>query len=448
MENAASTTGTTRSGRKIHPNPPYTPKPSKNTKQQSKSKPNSKTNAKSQEKAHDKTPPPPVEELIDEVNDHFHNNDSPYNTPESPEEEMSDDETSLTDADDLMIKINAIQKQLNDVMQHKQSHTKKSRPAPSQPAARMSRADHTSSTGSRKRGSSSNVRNQQPNKTSRLDLNKKKRKDKRDSSPEEASEGELSHVDDTSDDDSDFDDDDIPVSKFGSSTSTVSKKQHAKAVAGKFVEFSQLLPKFQHPDQHKYVLASNRRGGPARVMRSHRAITLNIEEYTEAFLIYLPLLLERETTAEGMLKMTQNLLTYLRNITNMQQMGYRWHAYDRHFRKRQEKYPHPWEIIDSNLEMQYRQAEPKKFFRGENQYNHSTQANQAYQYNAQKPQQQRFRSHIKTRDGNTIKAGTCASFNSRNTTCKLPCKYRHVCGKCEGNHPLYRHNEANPTKTN
>ena len=172
------------------------------------------------------------------------------------------------------------------------------------------------------------------------------------------------------------------------------------------------------------------------MMRSQKIITLNIEEWTEAFLIYLPLVQERETTASGMLALTQNMLTYLRNITNMYKMGYNWHDYDRHFRKRQEKYPHPWEIIDSNLEMMYRKPENKQnhtsqIFGGQVQYNQDQQDGENGAY----------KTPIKTRNGTIIKSGTCSRYNSQDIICKLPCRYRHVCGKCEGKHPIYQHGE-------
>ena len=448
----SETTSITRSGRSIRPKEPYTPEPtkSKNTKQKSKGK------GKSTSKDNTKTSEASIEhDTIDELDDdrEFDQLDPPPRLDDYADEPLSDGELSLNENDDLLVRLNALQRELDEV---KQGHI--SKPATHANTARgreRSRDPRTGDNGgSRKRGSSS-VSARHNNKTARLADVQGERRQKSKAYGHvytDDSEGEIN--DDSSDMSnlSDLEDEDIPNALFGSSTSTVSRKLHAKAVAGKYIEFSQLLPQYQHVDQHKYVLASNRRGGPARMMRSQKNIPLNIEEWTEAFLIYLPMVLESKTSANSMLVLTQNMLTYLRNITNMHKLGYRWYAYDRHFRKRQEKYPHPWEVVDNNLEMMYRKAEVKQnhssqYFRGQQQYNYAQQNSQGHSRQKQQQNKDGFnRTSIKTREGTVIKAGTCARYNSQNSICKLPCIYRHVCGKCEGKHPIYRHGETNSHK--
>ncbi len=195
-----------------------------------------------------------------------------------------------------------------------------------------------------------------------------------DSSPE-SQKGNRKHKSQSSDD-SEFEQDPPPpsIQKFGLLVGqTLRKKLRTKILKDKFVEFADLLPKSQqYNTEHLVLKASTDGSGTACFGRPVTKKFTTIDEWNEAFAIYMVTYLNKPTTAAETQLLAQELCTYQRDVNNLHKDGLPWYDYDRRFRQDRETTQYSFASIRHDLMLnatmsrtnRYQNPKPNQPFRG------------------------------------------------------------------------------------
>ena len=257
--------------------------------------------------------------------------------------------------------------------------------------------------------------------------------------------GDVTSSDDDSQSEGESDDDeansvdhdDEPQSTFRRKVGdTVSRKSEKKVVSNKFIEFSELLPRYGMVDEQEYNLNFKPGASKATFVRSKNTKKiLSFPQWLEACDVFIALFVRRAKTVKEAINLTAELLTYRRNISLLKRQGYNWAEYDRHFRKDQEADLASWAIIDQDLKFMY---EPSSVFskpptnisnfRGSNNQNQYTQ------------RKNNKKSSLSIGDGKTIPYGYCVYYHAREKSCTKgkSCIHKHECPSCEIEHPAFK----------
>ena len=262
----------------------------------------------------------------------------------------------------------------------------------------------------------------------------------------------LSDISDSSPD-TDYDDYDIPQITFGAIVgSTLKDKIRKKILENKFLEMAELLPDFKSRKSVEDLLIQTDHNHAAKLVRKRPKIDINFGQWCEAFENFTAVYLERAKTRDSMLKLALSLLTYKRNITDLNRKNYDWAAYDRHFRTDRETDKATWSTVKHNLMVMYQPSHDS--FRQNRFQGNSTPNSTPYKkgHNTNN----NFSKPLLTKDGCSIPNGYCISFHSRNQRCTTPnCQYLHRCPTCQGRHPVfscpttsqsYQNKPSNPEK--
>ena len=197
----------------------------------------------------------------------------------------------------------------------------------------------------------------------------------------------------------------------------VSKKNEKKILANKFVEFSELLPDEEEPEEEEYTMNVSHKSKGAVFTRRKNKKNLPFHLWLQAFGIFSTIYQGRARSAVEAQAMARELATYSRNVTELRAKGYKWCAFDRAFRKRQSRRLGSWAHLPQGLMLKY-QAQPFRKEPAENR------AGKKRTFN-------KFRSDIPK--------GHCFAYHSKEQYCSLDsCKYKHTCPYCNEEHPLYR----------
>ena len=221
-----------------------------------------------------------------------------------------------------------------------------------------------------------------------------------------------------------------PRNKFGFLVGhNVPEKIKVKIQSDKFVEMTDLLPS---ASDHKDDLVLKRSEEGVRFVNSKKRPYMTIDNWNQAFGIYMSAYIEPYTTAsasEAILIMKQ-LLTYQRDINAFARSKDFWYQYDRRFRKDREHSSSPSLFCDIrhdiilDLSMQDRGDRSS--------------------YNQDKPNRRSFR--YQDRSNNASKGdkrtstatGPCYLFNDEHKRCtRFKCQYKHSCSKCGARHPRF-----------
>ena len=218
---------------------------------------------------------------------------------------------------------------------------------------------------------------------------------------------------------------------------SIPRKLKKKILKDEFIELSQLLPQSEkHPKNDKIILvpASN---GQLDLARPSSQKWLPIEQWNEAFLIYMSIYVQRaKKSPKQAHKLTQQLLTYYRDINKMAKKNWLWRDYDRRFRRDKVNCPITFSTIrqDLMLDAQMKHTDtPKTFTKNPQLFRNK--------FTPKNKQQSQYQ--------NTTQ-GYCNTFNSPERRCtNISCRFKHTCYKCAGAHPAFlcRTNQQYPPTT-
>lgn len=216
---------------------------------------------------------------------------------------------------------------------------------------------------------------------------------------------------------------------------TVSDTMRDRILQGKFIELSDLMPKYGIVQTAEFSLKAGPNKGTTFVRNKDRR-NLPFHQWQEAFDIYIAVHIDRATSLDQARKLTRELLTYRRNITHMKNKGEDWTSYDRHYRRDQASMPIPWSKFRDDLHRMYCQT-------NSNRYSSYT-GNQQQPFRTSQPKsfgsQTKPSSSMPTPDGNSIPLGYCLDFHTSGKSCSAgnACKYAHKCPRCQARHPIFR----------
>ena len=227
---------------------------------------------------------------------------------------------------------------------------------------------------------------------------------------------------------------DRPVISFGAVVGEhVSHKIRRKILSNKFIEMAHLLPQVHTSSNNEYILKCGQ-GNSATFVKSKPKKDLNIQQWSEAFDIFIAVYTKKYRSASSIQRTVAALLSYRKHINDMQKAAYDWAGYDRHFRMERQYKRCSWSCIRHDLYMQY--SMNRHSFRAPQQSTRFPKTSKAQQ--------------LRTKDGTQIPLGFCVAFHSWNTHCEAgnSCAYQHKCPRCQARHPIYLPCNSNPSKNN
>lgn len=247
--------------------------------------------------------------------------------------------------------------------------------------------------------------------------NKRRSKKQRDNS------GELSDLDNSTNEESSESEyeNDLPVTSFGCKTGdNISKKMVKKIRNDEFVEFQDLLPNFTKNSDFCLTLDEENN---AKFVRKNQRENLRFTQWSEAFDIFSVIYVETHPQFgnDKSVKLMKELMTYRGTIRNIMKQGGNWQSYDKHFRFDLQNKRFKWSTIRYDLILMYTSSPSQKPNAGMS--GQST--------------------HMQKQPGKPTRY--CYTFNSRFKTCHngYSCALgKHLCMKCDGNHPSFACNHA------
>ena len=240
----------------------------------------------------------------------------------------------------------------------------------------------------------------------------------------EAEEGEVS--DESSGESSDEDDDDEVYTPFDDMIDdNLTKKLEKRILANKFVEFCDILPDLEHPQEEQYTMKLQQDKKGTLLTRKYNRKNLPFHLWQQAFQIFTTIYVGRAKTVKEAKQITRELATYLRNVTELKDKGYRWLAFDRSFRRKQSKKLKSWASIPLGLMLKYQSPRGSR-----------SGGNRSFNFQPR----------------SDIPRGYCFKYHSKGQYCESvdTCRYRHDCYKCHNQHVAYRceGTQAKHTATN
>ena len=222
-----------------------------------------------------------------------------------------------------------------------------------------------------------------------------------------------------------------------------------KIISDKYVEMYDLLP---YADLKKNNLVLKQVGGFVKQFQEETKKFVTIEQWNEAFEIYMSAYHATASTRERGHTLLLEMLTYKRDINNLAKQNLAWYDYDRMFRKDRSVNPSTFafshlrhdllaHLTISKMARMNRQNKVQP----SSQNSHNSQ-NQSHN---QQPHRQPFRqTGFDRRQPSSgkpvperIPRGYCIPYHSENLHCKSDkgkCTYNHACHKCLGDHPAYK----------
>ena len=187
-------------------------------------------------------------------------------------------------------------------------------------------------------------------------------------------------------------------------------KIRQKIWAGEFIDFGLLLNK----DERNMRLGTFNNGGddtPQLVWRQLKQRPLSVNEWTDAFHIFMAITLVKEPSQAA------SMLKYSSLVRNIAVEGGDWHWYDEIFRRTKESEGLQWDEVDQvSVGFALSRGSGRK---REGQ----SQSNQSFRSKGQKKSK--------------IPKGFCFKFH-KGIPCSGPCAFKHKCFKCPASHPISR----------
>lgn len=176
----------------------------------------------------------------------------------------------------------------------------------------------------------------------------------------------------------------------------VSQEIKNKIVSGQYVELAKLLINSNEPQKQTIVMVN----GELQTSEKNSKKINNIEQWTDAFIIFCSIYLEAHPAK------TLEILKYMNDVrlaaSRSGNLGFK--EYDQQFRLKMAKNPtKPWGEVDSELWLMFVLPAVK-----------TLSAAPTYQSQSKK----------------------CYNYNYQGSCFRSPCAYLHVCIKCGGQHPI------------
>ena len=174
-----------------------------------------------------------------------------------------------------------------------------------------------------------------------------------------------------------------------------------------------------YPDAEQYSLTAGSGAIPSLSLKRKARRYLDKAEWTRAFGIYMSAYLLRYP------HLTQQLLSYFRQIQDYMVAGINWQFYDHQFRKDRAITKRVWNEIRYDL---YSQINTPNYPRYEDPNKGPSTSGQHVQRSESQHQ------------GPFVPYGFCISYNRPNEVCRAnPCRFKHHCSICKQGHPAFRH---------
>lgn len=164
------------------------------------------------------------------------------------------------------------------------------------------------------------------------------------------------------------------------------------------------------------------KGGHMRIESLPCRAIPNIHTWTSAFMIYMSILLEKQSS------LAQELLKYMRDIRFAANKSHGWGTYDEQFRLRKAQRPQSsWAVINQDLWSFYiTTAMRDQGQSNESKVGFSSQSEPLHSFRQSSGQQ------------NVQQPRTCNAYNTKGKRCNFnPCIFKHGCSACGGQHPAY-----------
>lgn len=207
----------------------------------------------------------------------------------------------------------------------------------------------------------------------------------------------------------------------------VPKRIKRKIRTDKYFEFHDLLPSTQFQEE-KIALKTTSNGGIQMIKPTSKKF-ISIEQWNQAFSSYMVIYIDRSQSVDECKRLTQELLTYQRNINNFHKQGLPWYDYDRKFRMDRATMSYTFGTIRQDILLSLQLNNTTQFNKNKAP-NNSRYSNTKSQFGGN--QNNSFREQSKF--GNK----TCFTYNAPGKRCQNNrCNYKHSCSKCSGGHPVY-----------
>ncbi|CAG2231067.1 unnamed protein product [Mytilus edulis] len=174
------------------------------------------------------------------------------------------------------------------------------------------------------------------------------------------------------------------------------------------------------------------KGGHMRIESLPCRAIPNIHTWTSAFMIYMSILLEKQSS------LAQELLKYMRDIRFAANKSHGWGTYDEQFRLRKAQRPQSsWAVINQDLWSFYiTTAMRDQGQSNESKVGFSSQSEPLHSFRQSSGQQ------------NVQQPRTCNAYNTKGKRCNFnPCRFKHGCSACGGQHPAYFSDEKTISPT-
>ncbi|VDI65210.1 Hypothetical predicted protein [Mytilus galloprovincialis] len=159
------------------------------------------------------------------------------------------------------------------------------------------------------------------------------------------------------------------------------------------------------------------KGGHMRIESLPCRAIPNIHTWTSAFMIYMSILLEKQSS------LAQELLKYMRDIRFAANKSHGWGTYDEQFRLRKAQRPQSsWAVINQDLWSFYiTTAMRDQGQSNESKVGFSSQSEPLHSFRQSSGQQ------------NVQQPRTCNAYNTKGKRCNFnPCRFKHGCSACGG----------------
>lgn len=184
----------------------------------------------------------------------------------------------------------------------------------------------------------------------------------------------------------------------------VSTSIRQKIISGEYIDLSILLSTNLDQDQEqKLLILAN--GQLSFAPKSNKSKITDIKSWTDAFLIFASIYLEVHKNE------TSSILKYMHAIRlgASRTSGLGWRTYDEQFRLKKARYQTiSWATVDAELWLLF-------MYKASGYEGGSTSSPLVANKNA---------------------VGKCFDYNYKGFCLRLPCGYKHLCLKCNGNHPI------------
>ncbi len=174
-----------------------------------------------------------------------------------------------------------------------------------------------------------------------------------------------------------------------------------------FIDMCELTPCYQSNDNDFQLQLD--KNMVTSIIRKRSKNSISLGEWNEAFDVFTVGHVKiKATSIDHTIHLTQELLTYKRNINQVAKQNGDWRSLDIHFRKDLESSFTPWSTVRWDLLLLY------------NSYNRPTVATN----------QGQAQSNLNYRR----RGGTCNTYNKYGTCTRNNCRYSHACSQCSGSH--------------